>query len=608
MREISKTKLPTYYITEDKDVSKYLKKLPDQLIAVDTETTGLDPMEEDVKLRLVQIANKEISVIFDIFTLGQKSKDKIRDYLSDPDKVKILHNAKFDIKFLKTNLGIKHFQRVFCSFIGSQLLSCGLVYNQGERILHGLGPVVERYLGEKIEKGLGASDWKKPKLSNSQLRYASDDVGYLHKLREVMIPEMRRLGLLQITKIEFDCIEPTAEMELNGFTLDVKRWESNMRRMKARCIRTAEKIMDEMFPVRSTLFKEMPEFKLSSPDQLAFQLEKMGIELPKMWDSKSESMKKTTRTEKIAPLADEWPVIGKIIKWKTANKALTSFGKSWLKKVNKLTKRIHASYKQIGALTGRFACTKPNLQQIPRENRYRTCFISGEGRSLVWADYSQMELRILAELSADVKMIQAFKGGYDFHTYTAGQVHNISYENVESVHRKLAKNLNFGMVYGIGLERFAVSAGLSEEDAQEVMNSYFRSYPRMKQFLDYSSRLARVHRKSTTMAGRLVKYSFNENNKRAVSEVSRNGKNTPIQGTNAEITKFAMKLIFDEIYNSDSIKIIHCLHDEIVMECDDKDVKETEEILNRCMIDAGKRFLKQVPIVVESKIAKRWSK
>jgi DNA polymerase-1 len=316
-------------------------------------------------------------------------------------------------------------------------------------------------------------------------------------------------------------------------------------------------------------------------------LNRLGIPVP---DS--------TRNWKLQPLAAQYPIIGTLLEYRTVQKALTSYGENMIELINPMTKRLHADFRQIGAPTGRFACTNPNIQQVPHAVEYRRCF-SGhpEGRKLIIADYSQIELRILAEFSGDRGFIEAFNSGADLHRVTA----------VTKDQRDFAKRLNFGVVYGIGAQRFALMTGMSVSDAENILRRYFGTYRQLDTYLREAANRAVSERQARTGSGRLVRFRYDENDRQQISMTQRNGKNTPIQGTSADILKRALKLLKEELSETNA-KIVNIIHDEIVVEADADEAQSVAEKVERVMCAAGQEYLKTVPVKVETEVADEWVK
>jgi DNA polymerase-1 len=289
-------------------------------------------------------------------------------------------------------------------------------------------------------------------------------------------------------------------------------------------------------------------------------------------------------------------------------KALTSYCQNMIDLINPTTGRLHADFRQIGAPTGRFSCTNPNIQQVPHAVEYRRCF-SGypAGRKLIIADYSQIELRILAEFSGDQGFIKAFNSGADLHRVTAAEVFNVPLDQVTKEQRDFAKRLNFGVVYGIGAQRFSIMTGLSVGEAENILRKYFGTYRQLDTYLHEAANRAVRDRQARTASGRLVRFRYDEQDRQQISMTKRNGKNTPIQGTSADILKRALRLLNDELRGTNA-QIVNIIHDEVVVEADAHNADEIAEKVERTMRVAGEEYVKTVPVKVETEIADEWVK
>jgi DNA polymerase-1 len=226
---------------------------------------------------------------------------------------------------------------------------------------------------------------------------------------------------------------------------------------------------------------------------------------------------------------------------------------------------------------------------------------------LIIADYSQIELRILAEFSGDRGFIDAFNSGADLHRVTASQVFNATLDQVTKEQRDFAKRLNFGVVYGIGAQRFALMTGMSVSDAENILRRYFGTYRQLDAYLREAANRAVSDRQARTASGRLVRFRYDENDRQQISMTQRNGKNTPIQGTSADILKRALKLLKEELSETNA-KIVNIIHDEIVVEADADEAQAVAEKVERVMCAAGQEYLKTVPVKVETEIADEWVK
>lgn len=567
-------------------------------IGLDSETTDLDPFTS--RLRLIQLATPDCVFIVDLdaFRNGDPAKNDtfadLRQLLAAPRPIKIAHNAKFDAKFIKHNLGID-LGGLFDTLLASQLVGAGDIEER-----HGLETVASRYLNESVDKTERLSNWNF-ELSEAQLEYAARDAAILLPLREKLIERLKSDSLVKCAQLEFECVMPVVDIELAGFFMHKDRWLEQLGIVEKRRGELAEQLQEILAEESSqgSLFggPQRDEINLDSHQQLTQALNRLGIPVP---DS--------TRNWKLQPLAAQYPVIQTLLEYRTVQKALTSYGENMIELINPVTKRLHADFRQIGAPTGRFACTNPNIQQVPHAVEYRRCF-SGypEGRKLVIADYSQIELRILAEFSGDRGFIDAFNSGADLHRVTASQVFNVPLEQVTKEQRDFAKRLNFGVVYGIGAQRFAMMTGLSVTEAENVLRRYFGTYRQLDNYLREAADAAVRDRQARTASGRLVRFRYDENDRQQISMTQRNGKNTPIQGTSADILKRALRLLKEQLQGTNA-QIVNIIHDEIVVETDADEAPDVAVKVEQVMCAAGREYLQTVPVKVETEIADEWVK
>jgi DNA polymerase I-like protein with 3'-5' exonuclease and polymerase domains len=585
-------------ITNGEDLRRAAGELLNkQVIGLDTETTELDPYLG--RLRLVQLASAEQVYIVDLNSFGDADFSKsealepLRQLFTSPRPIKIAHNAKFDAKFIKHNLGVD-LVGLFDTLLASQLVSAGDIEDR-----HGLAAITERYLNETVDKTERLSNWEF-ELSQAQLEYAARDVAVLLPLREKLIEKIRALDLVQCAQLEFECVMPVVDIELTGFYMDKHRWLEQLNLVgerRAELANDLQEMLGEGVAQASLFGPARANINLDSQQQVTEALSRLGIPLP---DS--------TRNWKMQPLAAEYPVVAKLLEYRTMQKALTSYGQNMIELINPKTGRLHADFRQIGAPAGRFACTNPNIQQVPHAVEYRRCFTGyPAGRRLVIADYSQIELRILAEFSGDQAFIDAFRSGADLHKVTAAQVFNIAQEQVTAEQRSFAKGLNFGVVYGIGAQRFSMMTGLSVSEAEDVLRRYFATYRKLDTYLRESANRAISEKQARTASGRLVRFHFDPADRQQVSMTQRYGKNAPIQGTSADILKRALRLLNDDL-RSTSGRIVNIIHDEIVVEVDEGEAEEVAGKVERAMVTAGEEYVQSVPVKVEFQIATEWAK
>ncbi|HRI03290.1 MAG TPA: DNA polymerase [Pyrinomonadaceae bacterium] len=578
-----------------------LQKACDELknepyLGFDVETTDLDPYKGD--LRLVQLSNGQNTKVVDLKPFKDKGDLRtnpelapLRELLSSNKQVKIAHNAKFDTKWVRHHLGCE-VGNVYDTYLASLLVSAG----DGDR-RHGLADVVQFFLGQTLDKSEQVSDWAAAELSHSQVEYAARDAAIMPEVRAKLDERIAADELTRALKLENECVVPIAEMELNGIYLDTGRWGEQLDKNKAAAAKFGDELQDMLSAgvAQASLFGR-PEINLDSQAQVTDALVGLGIPMPD-----------TTRAWQLQPLAEKYPAVAKLLEYRTVAKASSSFGENILEFIEPATGRIHADFRQIGAPTGRFSCSNPNLQQIPHEAEYRRCFMAPAGKKLVIADYSQIELRILADFSDDKNFIEAFVSGQDFHAATASQVFGIPAADVTPDQRSFAKRLNFGVVYGIGASRFAAMTGLTQTQAEDTLRKYFATYPQMDAWLRTAANNVKIERSTRSGSGRLARFSFDENDRASLGSAQRYAKNMPIQGTSADILKRALRLLHDDIRDT-SAKLVNIVHDEIVVECDATDADQTAATLESAMLRAGAEFVSKVPVKVDVHTADEWTK
>ncbi|MEP7338004.1 MAG: DNA polymerase [Acidobacteriota bacterium] len=558
-------------------------------IGLDTETTGLDPHTS--KLRLLQLATPQTSYVIDCFRFSAEQLKPLLDVIVAEQPVKIAHNAKFDAKFLMKYMGGVRLGGIFDTYLASTLISAGY---EGDR--HGLGPVAYRYLDLELDKEQQRSDWSGG-LSERQLEYAARDASVLLPLREKLVAKLEEMDLLLTAEIEFGCVLSIAAMELAGVHLDVDCWRELMAKMTIERDAVADELQQVLGAgaAQMSLFGEPELINLDSPSQVKEALGRIGIQV------------EDTREWRLSKLADEHPVIAKLLEHRGLSKNLSSFGENILGFINPATGRIHADFRQIGTPTGRITTSSPSLQQIPHSTEYRSCFRAPAGRKLVVADYSQIEMRILADMANDEALLTAFHSGADLHRTTASQMLKIPLADISPRQREGAKGLNYGLVYGMGAEGLASRLRINVQEAQGMIDRYFQAYSGVARFLHNAAETAVRERSSRTASGRLWKFSLDPSDRSQLAALRRVGKNAPIQGTASDIFKRAMRLLDKALLGLDA-RIVNSIHDELVVECDAAIAEEVKEIVKHQMIAGAKEFLPRVPVEVEAVISDAWLK
>jgi len=316
------------------------------------------------------------------------------------------------------------------------------------------------------------------------------------------------------------------------------------------------------------------------------------------------------------------PIVKLLLDYRKYAKFITTYGEPMIDRMHSLTGRLHTSFRQM-VDTGRLSSSNPNLQNIPKEQKYRACFIARPGYKLITCDMSQAELRILGDYSGDPVFLEAFAKGLDLHTRTAADLFGLTYDEVvadkklpennsnKKNYRSNVKALNFGLVYGLTKVGLALRMGTSENEAQKLINAYFHRYPRIKKWLDNAARSAVMNRYSTTVSGRRRYYRLPEPSdpqfNRMKGSVERQGKNQPIQGSNADTIKQAMVYVADRIKPYDA-KLLSTVHDETITEVREDQVEEVKDIIEKSTIDGFAEFFHKVEMKADADVADYWVK
>jgi DNA polymerase-1 len=556
------------------------------VLGVDCETAGGDPFRS--RVRLLQIATPEQTFVMDLFRVGALTHPQLRRIMTAPEKIKVFHNAKFDLKMFLRHFNLE-VRGVGDTMLAGQLLDTGL------NVSHSLAATADRNLGIILDKTLQASDWGH-QLSEEQYVYAATDAAVIIPLWDELAPKLQALGMAGVADLEFNCVLPVAAMELAGMPIDADRWRALVAGLERAHDVLSSELRRELAAgiPQLTLFGE-PEINLDSPAQITEALGKMGIVV------------EGTRSWQLQPLAKQHAAIAKLLEYRTVKKALTSYGLALLDHIHPVTGRLHADFRQIGATGGRMSCSDPNLQQIPNTPDYRVCFHVSEGRKLITADYSQIELRILADWSQDAALVKSLMSGEDLHRVTASRMFGVPLDQVSKEDRAAAKQLNYGIIYGLGPQGLAARLECSIERADDLIRKYFALYRDASEWLREAADRAVTDRENRTRSGRLIRFEFDHTDRSQVAAVARVGKNAPIQGSSADIIKRALTRLYDPLKPFDA-KVINCVHDEIVVEVDEANAQACAAVVEREMIEAAREFIRSVPVSVEIAVGDAWMK
>lgn len=557
------------------DIATAIRTAP--IVAMDFETTGFSPFDSTIRLFSVNIG--EVYVI-DLWKTGV---GQLFEALKGPG-IKVGQNLKFEQKFLLHQYGIE-IGPLFDTYRAS-----ALIYNGMLGWKHDLFSLYHREMNmEPKVDDLAGSGWGGD-LTQAQIDYAADDVIHLPELRNLLRAKLVLLDLGRVAKIEFDAILPEAAMELNGFHLDRKLWLDLAAANTVKEVHFKHELLEDLpHPTGQLPLGGMQrDLNLQSPKQLLASLHRKGLRLP------------DTSEGTLAMV--EHAVVKKILDYREYAQCAKSFGPKYLGNISKHTGRVHTNYFPFTG-AGRYASSKPNLQQIPRKKAFRGCFTAGPGHVLVIADYAAIELRLAAEMAEDETMIGVFERGEDPHAQTAALVSDIPIGSVTKEQRQMAKAVNFGLIYGMGAKKLPTYAAkgygvrMSEDDAVRLHRKYFKAYDGIKRWhRRIFSDSARAKGITRTMSGRLRyldKDLFNE------------FANTPVQGSGADGLKRALRIVYDK--TKTYCNMVHCVHDEIVLEVKPELVERAKVDLEHGMIEGMKPYLKRVPVVVEVGSGPSWA-
>jgi len=570
-------------VTTVEDLASVTKTLQSaEAIGVDIETTALSPRDGGV--RLLQLATPEETFVIDVFEVSDLS---LLTEVLEGGPVKVGHNLKFDYQFLHAMYGIS-LSPLFDTMLAAQILDGG-----NYAASYSLEAVAERYLDESLDKSEQRSDWS-GELSEAQLEYAARDAAILLPLCERLAEALEAEELGLVSKIEFAAVASIAEMELAGIKLDVERWKELERVVRERRDRAALELESHFPEPEGVLPLEGlgPRLNLNSPQQITDAFRSLRIELP---DTKVWTLLKV-----------EHPAAEALLRYRELQKKLGTYLETYPKFIHEKSGRIHANFLQCRVPTGRLACAAPNIQQIPHEDEFRRCFVAEDGNTLVIADYSQIELRILAEVSEDPAFVGAFQRGVDLHRLTAATMYNVSMDEVTKAQRSAAKRINFGLMYGRGARSLSAQLGTDEERGRQLIDEYFANYPKVQRFLQRTANRATRDRSLRTLAGRVRKFG-NDPVADDRGAMRREAMNYPIQGAASDIAKIALAYIRRELNGTDA-RLINTIHDEFVVECAEELAPEVSEKTGQAMTRAGEKLLKKVPVEVEVEISREWRK
>lgn len=580
----------------------FVKNLMNQTsVCFDTETTGLNPLTAE----LVGIAfSWEVGKGFYIpfpedKTAAQTLIEILRPFFEDENIQKIGQNLKYDIKVLaKYNISVKG--KLFDTMLAHYLINPDMRHNMdilAETYLNYTPISITELIGKKGKNQLSMREVPLEK----QTEYAVEDADITLQLKEHFEKELGEANTQNLfDDIEIPLVRVLAAMELEGINLDVPFLNA-----------LAEDLNNDIETLVAKIYEVAgEEFNIASPKQLGIILfEKLKlVDKPK----KTKTGQYKTGEDILSALAKEHEIIRDILEYRGLSKLKSTYVDALPLQVEEATGRVHTDYMQTVAATGRLSSNNPNLQNIPirteRGRQVRKAFIPrNEEYTLLAADYSQIELRIIAALSEEETMIEAFKNGEDIHASTASKVFNVPLDEVTREQRSNAKTVNFGIIYGVSAFGLSNQTDLSRGEAKELIDTYYETYPKLKAYMSKQVDFARDNGYVSTILGRR-RYLKDINSRNAVvrGAAERNAVNAPIQGSAADIIKIAMINIFNKLeagnYKS---KMLLQVHDELVFDIYKPELEDMKTLIKTEMENA---FKMEVPLDVEVDTGNNWLK
>ena len=569
-----------------------------EFVSIDTETTSTDAISAEL-VGLSFSAEESKAFYVPVPANYEEALKVVQIFkpLYESDKImKIGQNIKYDYEVL-TRYGVTIQGKMFDTMIAHYLIQPELHHNMdylAETLLGYQTIHIEELLGPKGKKQKNMRD-----LSPTDIyEYAAEDADITLRLRNVLEPRLKELGVEELFwNIEMPLVRVLADMELNGVCLDTEALQD-----------TSKIFTERMKEYEQEIYKEAgEEFNISSPKQVGDILfGKLQImDKPK----KTKTGQYVTSEEVLQSLENKSPIVRNILNYRGMKKLLSTYIDALPKLINPRTGHIHTSFNQALTATGRLSSSDPNLQNIPVRTddgkEIRKCFIPEEGCLFFSADYSQIELRIMAHLSEDENMMEAFREGHDIHRATAAKIWHEDIDKVTEAQRKKAKQANFGIIYGITTYGLAQRMDISNAEAKDLIQDYFRTFPKVQAYMEHAKEVARAKGYAETLFHRR-RYLADINSRNATVRgfAERNAINAPIQGTEADIIKVAMVRIWER-FKKEGIrsKMILQVHDELNFSVYPEEREQVERIVIEEMQNA---YPLNVPLIADAGWGKNW--
>lgn len=589
-----------YYLIENEaDARKILDFfLTKEILSLDTETTSTNPIDAELVGLSFSVEEKKAFYVAvpDNREEAQKIVNIFKPLYENPEILKIGQNLKYDLEVLH-NYGVSLAGPMFDTMIAHYLIQPELRHNMdymAETLLHYRTIHIEELIGERGRNQRNMRDLKPAEV----YEYAAEDADITLRLYNVLLPKLKECGAEQLFyEIEMPLMPVLAEMELNGIRIDTESLAE-----------TSSILTSRMRQLETQIYKAAgEEFNIASPKQVGEILfGKMKIvDKPK----KTKTGQYVTSEEVLQQLRHKNPIVDDILAHRGLKKLLGTYVDALPKLINRRTGHIHTSFNQAVTSTGRLSSSDPNLQNIPVRGEdgkeIRRCFIPEEGCLFFSADYSQIELRVMAHLSGDDNMAEAFRLGHDIHAATAAKIYKEDIADVTRDQRTKAKRANFGIIYGITVFGLAERLDISRAEAAQLIDGYFASFPKVAQYMEQSKETARAKGYAETFFHRR-RYlpDINSHNATVRNFAERNAINAPIQGSAADIIKIAMVRI-SRRFKAEGIKskMILQVHDELNFSVIPEEKEKVQRIVLEEMQNA---YPLNVPLVADCGWGANW--
>lgn len=588
----------------EKDLDKWLKKLiKAECFSFDLETTSLDYMKAEIVGLSFSVKEGEaayVPVAHDYLDapkqLDRKQVlEKFKPLLEDKSVCKLGQNLKYDMNVLGNYdihmRGVQH-----DTMLASYVLDSTLRHNMDDLAVRHLSYSTIHY-EDVAGKGAKQITFDQVEVETAS-PYAAEDADITLRLHHALWPQLEEVKSLQSVykDMELPLLPVLSRMERNGVLLDIKM-----------LAKQSEQITKRLAELEQEIYKLADqEFNIGSPKQLQVILFEK-LELPVI--SKTPKGQPSTAESVLVELAHDYPLPKLILEYRSLSKLKSTYTDKLPLQVAESTGRVHTSYQQAVAATGRLSSTDPNLQNIPvrteEGRRIRQAFIAAPGYKMVAADYSQIELRIMAHLSGDKGLLDAFSKGLDVHSATAAEVFGVDVEDVTKDQRRSAKAINFGLIYGMSAFGLAKQLDITRPEAQKYVDLYFQRYPGVKNYMEQTKEKAKEDGYVETVFGRrLYLHEINAKNGMRRQYAERTAINAPMQGTAADIIKLAMIHLDEEIQKGKlDIRMIMQVHDELIFEVKETQLDDAIELITEKMESAAELY---VPLIVDVGVGVNW--